>query len=335
MSDKIIKISSTTRQAKYRQIINSIINALANGKLKRGDKIPSINDIAGEFGLSRDTVMLAYNELKARGVISSVPGLGYFIESTNVQYHQKIFLLFDEFNAFKENLYNSFIETFDGKAHVDIFFHHFNKRVFESLIKDNVSRYTTFVILPANLQKIASIIKVLPQEKVFIIDQLPVELSGKYPAVYQDFEEEIYSCLESGIDLLKKYHSFIMVYPGGKEPIGFMDGFKRFCHQYNLKNEILPNLRNRTIQQGEVYILPNDRDLVTIVKSAEEKNLKIGKELGIISINDMPLKEVVAGGITTISTDFNEMGRTMANIIMENCKKEIKNPSRLIIRNSL
>jgi len=335
MTRKLINVSVTSREAKYRQIINSILEALADGKLKRGDRIPSINEIAKSFGLSRDTVMLAFNELKARGIISSVPGLGYFIDTTNTHYNQRIFLLFDELNSFKEDLYNSFIEVFEGKAQVDIFFHHFNKRVFEALIKDNISKYTTFVILPANLQKISSIMSVLPQEKVYIIDQLPDELKGLYPAVYQDFEEEMFNCLESGIDLLTKYKQFVMVYPGGKEPIGFLNGFERFCQMHDLDYEVLPNLKNRTLNKDEVYILLNDSDLVKAVKSAKDNNLKLGEDLGIISINDMPLKEIVADGITTISTDFNEMGKTLANMILDRTKGEFKNPSRLIVRKSL
>jgi DNA-binding transcriptional regulator YhcF (GntR family) len=335
MTNKILSISNFSRQAKYRQIINSILEAIANGKLKRGDKVPSINDIAKEFNLSRDTVMLAFNELKARGVIVSAAGIGYFVESTNITRDLKVFLLFDEFNSFKENMYNSFIETLAGKAHVDIFFHHFNKRVFESLIKDNADRYTSFIILPGNLTGIESIVGLLPKDKVIILDQVPTELKGKYPAVYQDFEEETYQCLKSGIDLLKKYKRFIMVYPGGKEPLGFLEGFYRFCKEFDLQNDVIPNLKDKKIEIGEVYLLPNDHDLVSVIKSVQEKGLKLGEDIGVISINDMPLKEVVADGITTLSTDFNEMGKTLANMLLTHNKNEIKNPSRLIVRKSL
>jgi DNA-binding GntR family transcriptional regulator len=65
---------------KYRQIINSIYNSLEAGLLKQGDKIPSVNSVCSAFGLSRDTVLIAFNELKAKGVISAVSGKGYYIE---------------------------------------------------------------------------------------------------------------------------------------------------------------------------------------------------------------------------------------------------------------
>lgn len=335
MTRKIVQISNVSRQAKYRQIINSILNAVATGKLIRGDKVPSINDIANEFGLSRDTVMLAFNELKARGVIMSVPGIGYFIESTNVQFDQKIFLLFDEFSSFKEILYNSFINALEGKGQVDIYFHHFNLSVFETLIKDNATRYTTYVILPGNLQGIGKIIDVLPQDRVIILDQLSDETKGKYPAVYQSFQDDICQCLEMGIEKLSKYKKFILAYPGGKEPIGFVEGFQKFCSNYNLEYDVVPTLTESIVNKGEVYIMPKDADLVTVVKKAQAKGWQLGKDIGVVSINETPLKEVVANGITTISTDFDLMGKTLARMVLDNSKQEIKNPARLIVRNSL
>ena len=67
---KNIQIDDTLGIPKYRQIINSIYQGIINGNLKIGDKIPSLNQICKEFDLSRDTVMVAFNELKAKGIIN-------------------------------------------------------------------------------------------------------------------------------------------------------------------------------------------------------------------------------------------------------------------------
>ena len=336
MAKKVVHISDEARLAKYRQIINSIIDSIRHGKLHRGDKLPSINGIASEFSLSRDTVMLAFSELKARGVVTSLPGIGYFVESTNVNIEEKICLLFDEFNAFKETIYNGFIQSLPDNTQVDIYFHHFNKRIFQSLLRDNASRYTLFVILPGNLTDIEGVIGELPTEKVYIIDQLPANLSDIYPAVYQDFKKDIYNCLSSGVSLMLKYNHFVLVYPGGKEPVGFVDGFIQFCNENpDYSHEIINSFTNRSVKQGEVYILPNDLDLVEVIKDANHQQLKIGEDIGIISINDIPLKEVILGGVTTISTDFDQMGRTIAHMVINQQKGQVRNPSRLIVRNTL
>jgi DNA-binding transcriptional regulator YhcF (GntR family) len=335
MKEKIFKVDRTISQAKYRQIIQSVINAIKDGKLASGDKVASINEIAIEFGLSRDTVLLAFNELKARGILKSIPGKGYYIESTKVDTDIRVLLLFDEFNAFKEDLYNSFIENLKGKAEVGIYFHHFNSQVFEGIIKDRRSEYNVFVIMPAVIQGGSAVLNLLPKERVYILDQMPVELKGIYPGVFQSFEEDIYNGLQEGIELLRKYQKLVLVYPGGKEPMGFLTGFERFCVDKEFKYDVVYSMKEQQVEKLTAYILPNDRDLVRLVKECQERQLVIGKDVGVISLNDTGLKEIAAGGITTISTDFNAMGKILAKMILENIKEELKNPSHLIIRNSL
>lgn len=61
---KIITINNQSAQPKYKQIVLSIEMAIAEKRLKREDKLPSVNKVSLEFSISRDTVLLAYEELK-------------------------------------------------------------------------------------------------------------------------------------------------------------------------------------------------------------------------------------------------------------------------------
>ena len=331
---KNILIDDTLGVPKYRQIINSIYRSISDGDLKLGDKIPSLNQICSEFGLSRDTVMVAFNELKAKGVISSIPGKGYYINSTEVHLDERIFVLFDELNAFKEDLYTSLLNKLDVKSNVDIYFHHFNFQVFKDLISRSAGKYTSYVIMPATFEQTAEIIAVLPEDKIYILDRLKPDLK-LYPVVYQDFELDVYRALSEGADLLEKYDHLVMVFPGGKEPEGRMIGFQKFCIERNRQFEILRSLQHRKIKRGEAYFIPSDRNLVKLVKMAAEQKLQLGRDLGIVSFNDTVLKEVVAGGITTISTDFKLMGETLADMIMTKSRDKRANPASLIRRSSL
>ena len=333
--EEIIKIDSNLGIPKYKQIINSIHNAIESNVLVKGDKLDSINTICKKFSLSRDTVFVAFNELKSKGILASIPGKGYYIKSVQINYKEKVFLLFDELNAFKEDLYNSFLKSLNGKGKVDIYFHHFNRSVFNSTIKDNVGNYSKYVIMPATFQNLYPLFEELPQNKIYILDQTKTEFKNRYPGVYQNFEKDIYNALSSGQDLLKKYKKLVMVFPGGKEPKGQFNGFVKYCKEYKWEYEVIPDPFNKRIQKGEVFIVPNDRHLVHIVKKVEKENLVLGKDVGIISYNDTPLKEIVAGGITTISTNFTKMGETLAELIVSKKKTEIENPSSLIIRKSL
>lgn len=331
---KDIQIDDSLGVPKYRQIINSIYRSILSGKLKHGDKIPSLNQICAEYDLSRDTVMVAFNELKAKGIISSIPGKGYYISSTEVNVDERIFVLFDELNAFKEDLYTSFLNSLDIKSNVDIYFHHFNYQVYKDLITESIGKYTSYVIMPATFDYTADLLAPLPKDHVYILDRKKDDLLD-YPVVYQDFEADVYHALTEGEDLIKKYNKLIMVFPGGKEPEGRMTGFDRFCKEYGIECEILRSLIGREIHKGEAYFVPSDRNLVRLVKMADQKKFTLGKDFGIVSFNDTMLKEVVAGGITTISTDFELMGRTLAKMIIEKRNEQISNPAKLIRRSSL
>lgn len=330
----MIIIDTTSSIPKYKQIIFSIEKAILLNQLEKNDKLPSINKLCLRHNLSRDTVILAYNELKKRGVIYAILGKGYFIKSIEFKYEQRIFLLFDELNSFKEEIYNSFIDTINDKANVDIFFHHFNRDVFAKLIQDSIGNYSKYIIMPSNLEHTTEIINKLPLDDTYILDQTRDDLK-KYPAVYQNFVKDIFTALEKGLKRLKKYKKLVLIFPGKKEPIGMVIGFERFCKNYQFEYEIKSEFIDDSIQKGDVYILPNDRDLVAIIESTTLYKYMIGKDIGIISYNDTPLKKVVAKGITTISTDFSEMGKRLAFMILNNSKENIENETQLILRKSL
>ncbi len=331
---KVISIQSNFGIPKYKQIISSIEKTIEKGQLKKDDKLPSINKVCLEFSLSRDTVIQAYEELKKRGIIYAILGKGYYIKSTEVKIKQRIFVLFDELNSFKEDLYNSFLLNIGKNVPVDIFFHSFNPRVFQKLINDCNGNYTKYIIMPTNLTEAASVIKTLPVNEVYILDQTNPDLKN-YPAVYQNHKKDIYDALLKGKSKLLKYKKLVLIFPGNREPVGMKDGFENFCLDYLIEYEVITEFKNREIKTGEVYIIPNDRDLVSVIVKSKLQNLKLGKDFGIISYNEIPLKKVVENGITTISTDFRAMGKIMAEMILEGKKKQIENKCALIIRNSL
>ena len=334
MVKRIIHLDLKSSLPKYRQIINSILLAIEKKSLKKGDKVPSINQICSDLNLSRDTVMLAFNELKAKGILFSQPGKGYYIVSTEIHQEENIFVLFDELNSFKEDLYNSLITNFKGKAIVDIYFHHFNYKVFKNLVGESIGNYTSYVIMPATFDNTSHLLSKLPKDKVFILDRLKPDLKT-YTALYQDFENDFCDALNDGLELLKKYRKLVFVNTGGKEPAERVKGFERFCNTHGFNFQVVKSLDGVRPELYEAYFVISDRDLVEMVKLAREYKYKLGRKFGIVSFNDTMLKQVVAGGITTISTDFVEMGKTLADMVLNKKNGHIKNPSKLILRNSL
>ena len=127
----------------------------------------------------------------------------------------------------------------------------------------------------------------------------------------------------------------VFVNPGGKEPVERVLGFERFCKEFGFNYQLVKSLDEVRPGLYEAYFLISDRDLVEMVKLANNYNYTLGTKFGIVSFNDTTLKEVVEGGITTISTDFVEMGKTLANMVLNRKTGQVRNPSQLIVRSSL
>lgn len=330
----IISIQNNLGLPKYKQIILSIEKAIEEEKLIKGDRLPSVNKVCLAFSLSRDTVLQGYDELKKRGIIYAIPGKGYYVKSVEITIKQKIFLLFDELNIFKEDIYNSFLKNIGKNVQVDIFFHHFNVPVFKKLINDSNGNYTKYIIMPTNLIDIVDSIKTLPVNEVIILDQTNPDLKS-YPAIYQNHKKDIFEGLYKGKSRLSKYEKLILIFPGFREPLGMKTGFENFCAEYDFEYEIITEFKDREISTGDLYVIPNDRDLVMVIENARNHNLKLGLDFGIISYNETPLKKVVAQGITTISTHFEAMGKILAEMVLKSKNEQIENKSSLIMRNSL
>jgi DNA-binding LacI/PurR family transcriptional regulator len=76
-------------------------------------------------------------------------------------------------------------------------------------------------------------------------------------------------------------------------------------------------------------------DLVHLIEKVISDKLKIGKDVGIISYNETPLKKIILDGITTISTDFEMMGRKTAELILSQSTEHVAIPFSLTLRPSL
>ena len=63
----------------YRQIIRQIEFAVLSGRLKSGDKLPTIRSLAVELKTNPNTIAKAYGELEIRGILATQVGSGTYI----------------------------------------------------------------------------------------------------------------------------------------------------------------------------------------------------------------------------------------------------------------
>ena len=78
-----IQINNSSDDPIYLQIKNQIKAQIISGKLKVGEKLPSIRFLAKELRVSMITAKRAFDELELDGFINSVQGKGNFVAAQN------------------------------------------------------------------------------------------------------------------------------------------------------------------------------------------------------------------------------------------------------------
>jgi len=342
-----IKIDPNSRVPKYKQIVDSIVYDIAQGNLKIGEKIPSINELSEHLLLSRDTVEKAYKNLKEKKIIVSVKGKGYYTSKTDLIAKTNVFFLVNKPSTYKMMIYNSFVDTLGINGHVNLYIYHCDETLFNKYLERNLGYYDYYVIMPhfrdensnhvSHTTAVLEMIDRIPKQKLILLDNTKPEIRGDYGSIYQDFMEDIYSALKEGLDRIKKYDKIILVYPNksvNPYPKRIVHGFKKFCVEYRFDFEVLDEIYDdMELQSKDVYITIQERDLVNLVRQIRAKNLILGKDIGVISYNETPLKELL--GITVISTDFKAMGESVAYMELNNKKEKVKNVFKYIERNSV
>jgi len=333
-----LKIDSESEIPKYRQVVDLFISDIEAGIFKQGQRIPSINETSEELLLSRDTVEKAYVYMKKKGIVVAVRGKGYYISQADVSKKLKICLIFNKLSNYKRSIYYSFVKTMGIKASVDVFIYNYDPAEFETIVNNNLNHYDYFVILPHFRNEnvgISEVIKKIPREKVLIVDRFLEELKD-YPVVYQEYDKDIQSALTCGLDLLRKYSRLNLVFPQSEfYPPYIVRGFLIFCKVNGFEYTIIDRIEDTEIQHGEAYIIVSDDDLYAFIRKIKQNNWTLGTDCGVVAYNENPVKEILCEGITTISTNHEEIGQLAAQMILTRKFERIKSPFRFIRRNSL
>ena len=336
---KLIYFDEFSATPKYQQLANSIIKAIEDGKLQVDDMLPSINELSFQFEICRDTAEKGYKYLKNQGIIGSVPGKGYFIKNIDVNRTTKIFLMFNKLSPHKKLIYDSLVSTLGDKAAVDFYIYNNDLALFRKLLENSKTDYHYYVILPHFIEggdTAHKIINTITKEKLILLDKIIPGVNGSFGAVYENFEKDIFTSLEQALPHLTKYNTIKLIFPENSYyPEEIVQGFISFCHEYTFNYKVVHDISEETIQHGEVYINLMDNDLVVLIERLIESNFQVGKDVGVISYNETPLKKIILNGITTISTDFEAMGVETAKIIQENNLRHVEVPFSLTLRSSL
>ena len=75
----IFRLDSSSGVPFYRQIIDQVLLAVADGRLKAGTQLPTVRQLAVDLSVNLNTVAKAYREMEIRGIVQTQQGTGTFI----------------------------------------------------------------------------------------------------------------------------------------------------------------------------------------------------------------------------------------------------------------
>lgn len=333
----LISVEEDADTPKYLQVSNGVIRAIEKRILCKGDQLPSIRQLSDQLDISFDTAKKAYDVLKKRNIVVAAHGKSNVVNATGPIPQHRIFLLVNELGAHQKILYDAFIKTLSCSAEIDLFTYNNSLELFRHHLKAKKPGYTHCVIIPFMTKGAEEVLETITSslrlEKLVLLRKQ----INEFASVYEDFDNDIYDALSSARAPLFKYDTLKLVFPASNSyPAEITDGFIRFCNDHGFLFDTMNGFKEDIIlNKGEVFITISDEDLAMVIQRSHSSGWEIGKDIGIISYNETPLKEVLLNGITTISTDFKKMGELAARQVINNSSESIAVPCRLTLRSSL
>lgn len=96
----------------YIQLMDHFYQRVCSGRLKPGDKLPSVRETAVEAGVNPNTVQRAYSEMERKGVIEVRRGQGSFV-TNNTQVVEQMR------TEISEKIVTEFIESMRNNGFTD------------------------------------------------------------------------------------------------------------------------------------------------------------------------------------------------------------------------
>lgn len=328
----------------YKQIISQVEQKIISGVYTPGYQLPSMNELAADLDISKETIKKAYAVLRDKGVIEPHQGKGFYVKGLEEERPMRILLLFDKLSSYKQVLFQSFIDKIGSNAEVTIRIHNQNLDVFEFFIDEDVDHFDYYVVAPhfpldSQTQKRAlRLLKRIPNRKLILVDKYMSDLPGNYGAVYQDFSNDIAEVLAGVVEKLKNFSRLnVLIMPNSLYSHLIRHAIENFAAENEILVEFHNGISESIIRPNEVYLMLNsqhDAGLLEFSRISRSLGLTIGRDISLISYNDSPINEIILNGLTSVSTDFKQMGEVAAQMILDRNLSKVKCNFRLVRRST-
>jgi DNA-binding transcriptional regulator YhcF (GntR family) len=317
------------------QLVEGIINAINDKSLVPGDILPSVNTMIKELGFARETIVRGYKVLIARGIIESRNRLGYFVLNSNTDLSLKVALIMYAIDTFQEQFYRSFRKQLGESIHLDVFFHHGNIDMLETILNMIKGKYGMYVVAPIPHPRTKQLLAQIPINKFLMVDRYE-ELDSDFSHVTQEFEKSSYKTFSELVDAIRKFDEIIFFHlPGSLIPIEIVRAFRKFLKDFSVAGRMMPAYVPGSLKKGVAYFSIDNSDIWGILKDCKKRNFVLGKDIGLLTHNDEPVKEIIFDGLTTYSASFTLMGEKAGRAVASRTAIKETIPTVLIRRNSL
>lgn len=322
----------------YQQLVEAVLYATKTGLMDRGDRLPSINELSRHYAVSRSTIEKSYNNLRDMGILASQHGKSYYINRLDPAPELKVLVLFDQLNAYNKEIYDALAEHLGQRAELDFQVYYSCAAHLKQLLRRKQAAYSHILIIPhflddpeAGHQCIARI----PDDKLILLD-LAAGMPDRPGTVQGNRPQDILQALGQLLPSLRKYQRINLILPDfSAEWQPLSKAFKIFCEENNLVGHVPVSLSEDLIPEGEAFFVLSDKDLMLLVRTIHGRHLAPGKDVGIVSYQENDAKKALLNGITTISPDYKNIGKTAAGMVLTGHFRQVESPCRLYVRGSL
>jgi DNA-binding transcriptional regulator YhcF (GntR family) len=326
-------LGDTPSYSKHDRFVQGIINAINAKIVARDEILPTVSKMMKELGFSRETIIRGYKELIDRGIVVSKNRQGYFVGSGNTDRIMNVALLMYNLDTFEEQFYRNFRHEIGHKINLNTYFHHGDIEIFETILSQIKGKYGMYVIAPIPNPKMIELLENIPRNKLLIFDRYE-PLDGEFNHITQEFANSSYDVFSKLAPRIRQFDEFIFYHsPASLDPKEIVGSFKRFLKDFNIKGHIEKEFIPGTVEKGKVYFTLDNFALWQIMRDCISKNLKAGKDVGVLSSNDEPAKEIT--GITTFSADFSQMGTLAGRAVLKKQDIQLTVPMILFQRTTL
>ena len=102
------KIDTTGKEPIYKQLVTQVERSLHDGRLQAGEQIPSMNELAAQLDISKETVKKASGILVDKNLIVPKQGKGFYAADLQAVGRPQVLVILDKFSVYKQIMFNAF-----------------------------------------------------------------------------------------------------------------------------------------------------------------------------------------------------------------------------------